>query len=107
MVEGITTTMKEQLSRRADQSASEAEQWCDIWKLLFGREPPASPYIDLDLPEEINWYNDYLFSQVPMRLSEQVVPPSVEERRELVLGTVLEVAQEWKTLWQQGRVRAI
>ncbi|KAI0548167.1 hypothetical protein F4679DRAFT_551497 [Xylaria curta] len=106
-IEGITEAVKEKLSRRSDHSVDEAEQWRDIWKIIFEREPPASPYIDLDLPEEINWYNDYLFSQVPNRLSEKDVPQSLAERRELVLGTVEEIARDWKSLWQQGRVTAI
>ncbi|KAI1360640.1 hypothetical protein F5Y08DRAFT_343484 [Xylaria arbuscula] len=100
-VEGITKTMKEQLSRRADQSASEADQWRDIWKLIFGREPPATPYIDLGFSEEINWYNDYLLRQVPIRLSSQGVS------QEIVQGAVEEVAREWKDLWQQGRVKGV
>ncbi|KAI1734104.1 hypothetical protein F4680DRAFT_439460 [Xylaria scruposa] len=106
-IEGITEAVKEKLSRRSDHSVDEAEQWRDIWKIVFEREPPASPYIDLDLPEEINWYNDYLFSQVPDRLSGKDVPQSLAERRELVLGTVEEIARDWKSLWQQGRVTAI
>ncbi|KAI3330102.1 hypothetical protein F4824DRAFT_480039 [Ustulina deusta] len=106
-VEGITETVKEQLSRRSDHSVNEAEQWRDVWRIIFGREPPASPYVDLDLPEEINWYNDYLFSQVPDRLSERDVPQSSAEIRKLVLGTVVEVARDWKSLWQQGKVTAM
>ncbi|KAI0184978.1 hypothetical protein EV127DRAFT_221182 [Xylaria flabelliformis] len=106
-IEGITETVKAKLSRRSDHSVDEAEQWRDIWKIIFEREPPASPYIDLDLPEEINWYNDYLFSEVPKRLSGKDVPQLSAGGRELVLGTVEEIARDWKSLWQQGRVTAI
>ncbi|KAJ2978538.1 hypothetical protein NUW58_g7462 [Xylaria curta] len=106
-VEGITETMKKQLSRRSDHSVGEAEQWRDIWKIIFGQRLRVSPYIDLDLPEEINWYNDYLFSEIPERLSRKDVPQTLVERRALVLGTVEEVARDWKSLWQQERVTAI
>ncbi|KAH8158448.1 hypothetical protein CIB48_g9794 [Xylaria polymorpha] len=103
-IEGITEAVKKRLSQRSDHSVNEAEQWRDVWRIIFVRGPPRSPYIDLDLPEEINWYNDYLFSEVPDRLSGKDVPQSLAERRELVLETVEEVARDWKSLWQQGRV---
>ncbi|KAI0097205.1 hypothetical protein GGR51DRAFT_541778 [Nemania sp. FL0031] len=103
-VEGITETVKERLSRRSDHSVNEAEQWRDIWKIIFGSNPPPSPYIDLDLPEEINLYNDYLFSEVPKRLCGKDVPQSSAERHKLVQDTVLEVAEAWKSLWRQRRV---
>ncbi|KAI1111980.1 hypothetical protein F5Y14DRAFT_423258 [Nemania sp. NC0429] len=106
-VEGITEAVRERLSRRSDHSVDEAEQWRDIWKIVFGGEPPASPYVDLDLPEEINWYNDYLFSEVPARLSEMDVSQSLAERREFVLCTVEAVARDWKSLWQQGKITAL
>ncbi|KAI0527819.1 hypothetical protein F5B22DRAFT_640797 [Xylaria bambusicola] len=100
-VEGITEATKEKLSQRSDQSVDEAEQWRDIWKIIFDEPPPHCPYIDQDLPEEINLYNDYLFSEVPKRVS------SSTERRELVQRTLEEVAREWKHLWRQGKVSAI
>lgn len=106
-VEGITESVKKKLSRRSDHLVNEAEQWRDIWKIIFeGAPTPPSPYVDFDLPEEINWYNDYLFKEVPARLSGMDAPESLAERREFVQGTVEEVARDWKSLWQQGKVGA-
>ena len=88
----------EQLSRlrpRANPAQSETEQWEEIWNILFPGIPmPASAYIDLDLPDEVNDLIEYMAQYVPPRIiAELELDEEGLSRRlaELVLG----VADQW------------
>ncbi|TGJ84905.1 hypothetical protein E0Z10_g3855 [Xylaria hypoxylon] len=103
-IEGITETKKEMLSRRSDQSLGEEGKWFELWDILFAQEcRPVSPYVDLDLPEEVNWLRDYLMSEVPERLHERQILQSQAAMRQVV-GTLVETVQDWKDLWKRGRI---
>ncbi|KAI0540199.1 hypothetical protein GGR58DRAFT_174700 [Xylaria digitata] len=103
-IEGITEAKKEMLSRRSDPSLGDDGKWFELWDVLFGPQcRPASPYVDLDLPEEVNWLRDYLTSEVPGRLQEQKILQSQAETRKVV-DTLVETVQDWKCLWKRGSI---
>jgi hypothetical protein len=88
----------EQLSRlrlRANPTQSETEQWEEIWNILFlGVPMPASPYVDLDLPEEVNDLMEHMAQHVPPRIITELKLEEEDLSRrltELVLG----VADLW------------
>jgi len=88
----------EQLSRlrpRANPTQSETEQWEEIWNILFPGIPmPASAYVDLDLPEEVNDLMEHMAQYVPPRIIAELKLDEEDLSRrltELVLG----VADQW------------
>ncbi|KAJ8121594.1 hypothetical protein ONZ43_g1992 [Nemania bipapillata] len=100
-VEGITEEKKEKLSRRSDQSLSEEGKWFELWDILFQQDRPKSPYVDLDLPEEVNWLGDFLMSRVPERLCEKKILESQAATRQVVRA-LEESVRDWKEIWQGG-----
>ncbi|KAF2973224.1 hypothetical protein GQX73_g345 [Xylaria multiplex] len=103
-VEGITEAKREMLSRRSDSSLGDDGKWFELWDVLFRPQcQPASPYVDLELPEEVNWLRDYLMSEIPVRLQEQKMFRSQAETRKVV-DILVETVHDWKCLWKQGSV---
>jgi hypothetical protein len=112
-VYGITESKREKLSQRSDQSLTDEGKWGEIWDIIFGKDQarPASVYIDLELPEEVNWLSDYMMSEVPSRLHIQDIIEnsnlSPERRSEEITHTVLytltETVQAWKDVWRKGK----
>ncbi|OTA55075.1 hypothetical protein K449DRAFT_388365 [Hypoxylon sp. EC38] len=95
-ISGITATHKEWLSRRTKPTLTEDEKWCEIFTFLFGECPKSiCPYIDLDLPEEVNWLRDYIVSEVPERLKQMNPTDDVAD----LLSCVVE---DWKRCWREG-----
>ncbi|OTA95202.1 hypothetical protein M434DRAFT_393942 [Hypoxylon sp. CO27-5] len=95
-ISGITATQKEWLSRRSNSTLTEEEKWREIYAFLFGDCPKSiCPYIDLDLPEEVNWLRDYVVSEAPGRLKEMNSTNDVAD----LLSCVVE---DWKRHWREG-----
>lgn len=88
------------MSQRSNQSYTEEEKWFAIWKFLFReiKPRPISAYVDLDLPEEVNWLRDYVVSNTPDRLKD-IIPDGSHNAVADLLG---KIAEEWKTGWREG-----
>jgi hypothetical protein len=111
---GITAAQKELLARRSDQNLNEEGQWFNIWKILFPKhKAPVSPYIDLDLPPEVNSYQDFIANKVPERLQDMVDTKSPKLSpffKSLVAGipeVLIEISEEWKEQWRSGRRQSL
>ncbi|KAI2635647.1 hypothetical protein GGS26DRAFT_507586 [Hypomontagnella submonticulosa] len=103
-ISGITSSQKEWLSRRSDQSLTEEGKWFAIWDFLFQNlARPVSAYVDLDLPEEVNWLRDYVVSKGPERLGGYIPNKDYDAVAELLGGIV----EEWKIGWREGNVPGI
>ncbi len=66
---GMTAEQVEMLKARSNPADDEARQWMAIWRIIFPtKSPPASPYIDLDVPEEVNELREYMAQSIPSRI---------------------------------------
>ncbi|KAI1413411.1 hypothetical protein F5Y13DRAFT_198707 [Hypoxylon sp. FL1857] len=96
-ISGITGPQKEWLSRRSNQALSDEDKWIEIWNFLFpDHQKTVSAYIDLDLPEEVNWLRDYVVSEAPGRLK------NMDPANGDVAGLLSWVVEDWKRCWREG-----
>lgn len=86
--EGMTGDMVKLVHRRVDARKAKAEQWYDIFKILFPGEPlPESPYIDEVLSRELLALQDFMmqeWSKVSDRLISQHLPAPLHGQGPLV-----------------------
>jgi len=99
---GMTDEQLVKLKARSDPSKNEAGQWEEIWKILFpGKTPPASVYIELDIPPEVNELTERMAKCIPPRivdrLSEYVdlASTSSDDLTRELTELVMEVASQW------------
>ena len=60
ILEGITYRQRSLLSRKSNPKLSEDGQWFAIWEILFpNRQQPKSPYMDLNLSEDLCRFREY------------------------------------------------
>lgn len=57
---GITRMQSRAISKKSDRNLGEEDQWFTIWDILFpGSARPASAYVDSELSEEMNSFQEY------------------------------------------------
>ncbi|KAM7212471.1 hypothetical protein V8F06_012158, partial [Rhypophila decipiens] len=91
------------LKNRSNPALHEAGQWEEIWNLLFPGEPsPASPYVYLDVPEEVNEFREYMAQEIPQMISqrfrhgdEAYLVGSQEDMDKIIKDIVVEVSDQW------------
>ncbi|KAI1079384.1 hypothetical protein F5B20DRAFT_177009 [Whalleya microplaca] len=104
IVTGLSAAQREHLSRRSDQSLTDEGKWFEVWRTIFPNEPhPTSIFVDLDLPEEVNWLRDYMVTEIPGRL-QPIIPEQPEEVTERISDMLLGMITDWKSLWQKGKM---
>lgn len=65
-IEGVTTLQCTQLSTKVSSKLSEEEQWFAVYAVVFPGHPrPRSPYIDRQVPEELQSFTDYFVNEGP------------------------------------------
>lgn len=85
-LEGITRTQSRALNKKSDRKLDEEGQWFAMWDILFpGMERPSSAYLDSDLTEEMNSFQEYMTNRGQNILLEELNSNnmwclSVEER---------------------------
>ncbi|KAH8889028.1 hypothetical protein GQ53DRAFT_825792 [Thozetella sp. PMI_491] len=61
------------LHSKSKSGSTEAEKWYEIWRILFESDPsPRSPYIDLELSEDLCSFKEVLDNRGPAVLWEQL-----------------------------------
>ena len=90
------------LKARSDPAKNEDGQWHEIWKILFPRKaPPASPYIELDIPPEVNELTESMAQGIPpkivSRLREYVdlASTSSDDLTKELSDLIVEFASQW------------
>jgi hypothetical protein len=93
---GMTNEQSERIRARANPRHTEQEQWKEIWKILFpGIPPPASVYIELDLPEEVNDLREHMAQYIPPRIIEELGLDETEELLRKATQLVLVISSQW------------
>jgi hypothetical protein len=73
--DGVTDEQKKLLARRIPSQICEEEQWYSVFDILFPGHPrPSSPYIDGQLSEEMHIFRDFMTSQGPRIIRENLEP---------------------------------
>jgi len=58
--EGISESQVNELGRKGPSSLNQEQRWYAVWRIVFpGIEPPASPYMDDDLNEELSAFREF------------------------------------------------
>lgn len=71
--EGLTIAQRQQLSQRASSKLSEEEQWFVVFEIVFPGHPrPSTPYVDPDMSEDLSSFRDYISTEGPGILVEQL-----------------------------------
>ncbi|KAI5460435.1 hypothetical protein BGZ63DRAFT_404903 [Mariannaea sp. PMI_226] len=72
-LDGITHKQRRELSRKSKPGLSDVEKWFAIWDIVFPNDPrPSSPYVDLNLSEEMCALSEYYQSQGPAIFAEEI-----------------------------------
>ncbi len=70
---GITHQQQRELSRKLKPNLSEREGWFTVWDIVFPGQPrPSSPYIDMDISEDLCYFKEYLEARVPAVIAAEV-----------------------------------
>lgn len=86
--EGVTEEHRRQMRRRPPAGMSEEEQWFRIFRMLFPEAPlPPSPYLDVDLSEQLFAFLDFANAH-GSRIVMERLGPQAEELPEL--GSLIE-----------------
>jgi hypothetical protein len=105
-LDGVTTQQSRILHRKSKAGSTESEQWYVIWEILFKDDPtPDSPYVDLELSEDLVRYREVLENRGLTAFQEQLeqsgIPlPSADERDALIRGIWTQIVglveQDWR-----------
>ena len=70
---GISHTQHRELSRKFKSDLSEPEKWFSIWDIVFPDHPrPRSPYMDLDLSNDLCDFLEYAQNRGPAMLTDEL-----------------------------------
>lgn len=71
---GITYQQRGQLSKKSDPRQSEIQRWYSMWKIVFpDQPPPASPYIDTELSEDMCRFMEFAQAQGPVIIATELM----------------------------------
>ncbi|ORY62087.1 uncharacterized protein BCR38DRAFT_303657, partial [Pseudomassariella vexata] len=58
--DSISSDQVQRLGKRGPAGSTQEEQWFIVWRIVFPTlEPPASPYLNTDLSEEMNDFREF------------------------------------------------
>ncbi|OIW23859.1 hypothetical protein CONLIGDRAFT_112279 [Coniochaeta ligniaria NRRL 30616] len=93
---GMTSEQMHKLKTRSNPTQDETGQWEEIWKILFPQTPPpASVYIDLSLPEEVNDLREHMARYIPPRIVNVLGLADNEDLSRELMEMVLDVTDQW------------
>ncbi|KAK7413766.1 hypothetical protein QQX98_007333 [Neonectria punicea] len=112
--DGMTPKQQKQLAVRANQKKNEAEQWYEIYTMLFpGADRPSSPYVSRDLSEDMSSFREFVEGQggkmIQDRLIKSLQGPMVEENllRSLIHSAIQDIFPQWRSQslnYNQGQI---
>lgn len=77
---GITYQQRGQLSKKSDPRQSEIQRWYSMWKIVFpDQPPPASPYIDPELSEDMCRFMEFAQDQGPVIMATELMAALSQE----------------------------
>lgn len=107
-LEGITRMQSRAISKKSDRNLGEEDQWFVIWDILFpGVARPAAAYVDSELTEEMNSFQEYWTNRGRDILMDELNSNgmwslSPEEReaqgRQILAGGLNSIYEQWSEL---------
>ncbi|KAK7427060.1 hypothetical protein QQZ08_006487 [Neonectria magnoliae] len=112
--DGMTPKQQKQLAVRANQKKSEAEQWYEIYTMLFpGADRPSSPYVSRDLSEDMSSFREFVEGQGGKMIHDSLIkslPGSMVEEsllRNLIHSAIRDIFPQWRSQslnYNQGQI---
>ncbi|KPM34595.1 hypothetical protein AK830_g11970 [Neonectria ditissima] len=107
--DGMTPRQQKQLAVRANQKKNEAEQWYEIYSMLFpGADRPSSPYVNRALSEDMSSFREFVEGQGGKMIQDSLIKnlsgATVEEDllRSLVHSAIQNIFPQWMS-YNQGQ----